>query len=91
MGCIHQAMSCLELNVVKLELSSNSLVRHSIACMPGINFFCKPLNYFFCSGERTNAVSKVRAVPPNVHKIILRTVVMNYFLSKVEDLQPETF
>ena len=40
-------------------------------------------------GERPNTVSDGCSI--KFHKIIQNTVVMEYFLRKVADLQPETF
>ena len=70
-------MSCLELTIARLELSSNFMVPHTFACL-----------VFIC-GERANTVSEVCS--EKFHKIIWKTAVTEYFLSKVLHLQHENF
>ena len=49
MGCIQQTMSCSELTIVRLELSSNLL---PCACaLQLLFFFCKPRNYFLAAAK----------------------------------------
>ena len=76
MGCIRRAISCLELTLVRLE--SYWYLMHLLAWY-----------YFaFWLWQRANAVSE--GCFAKFHKIIRKTVVMEYFFIKVADLKPET-
>ena len=69
-----------------LELSSNLLIPHTFACLLGFKLCSKPRDHFLGSGKRVNTVSE--GCSEKFHKII---VMMEHLLSKVADLQPETF
>ena len=46
MGCTEQVMRCLELIIVKLELTSNLLVGASCIYLPGISLVFKSRSHF---------------------------------------------
>ena len=58
-------------------------------CLEVISLFCQPCNHSFGKGKQTNAAND--SFSEMFHKIIQKTVLMDYSLSKVADLQPETF
>ena len=88
MGCIKQAMLCSELTIVRLELCRNFLVSHKFAFHVLVRFMSQVI-LFFWSGERVYAATQ--GCSENFDKIIRRTEVMEHFLRKVVELQPESF
>lgn len=88
MGCIQQAMLCSELTTVSLELCRNFLVPHKFAFHVLVCFMSQ-VTPFFWSGERVCAATQ--GCSENFHKIIRITELIEYFLRKVVELQPESF
>ena len=75
----------LSSTVIRLELSSNLLVLQAFACRVLVCFI-SCINCFSWN-ERTNARSEIS--PEKFHKIIQKSLVIEYFLGKLKDLLPE--
>lgn len=81
-------MSCSDLTIVRLESSSNFYLVNSCICLPGISLFCKTRKHFLAEAKKLiNAVSE--GCSSKFCKI-WKTVVIEYSLSKVANLNPET-
>ena len=87
LGCIQNAFSCTESTMIRLELSSNLLVAHAFAYWELVCFVSHVI--IFGRGKWTNAVSE--GCFEKFYKIIWKTLVMEYSLTKFANLQSKTF
>ena len=79
--------SCTELTINDLESSCSYW--YLMYCLPGTCLFPYLRDYLFGRGEPDSAVNK--AYSEMFCRIILKTLVMEHFLSKVEELQTQIF
>ena len=73
MSCMKQATTCLEIIIIRLELPSNLTLPYAFAFRVLV-YFLSHVNHFL----------KVK-----FYKIIRKALAIEYFLSKVAELQPK--
>ena len=81
-GCNQQVLSCAGLRIKRLLLFNNLLVPHAFVCRVLVFFVSPNRNHFLAEA---NTVSKRYSIM--FHRVIWKTLVMEYFLSKVGDLK----
>ena len=81
-GCNQQVLSCAGLRIKRLLLFNNLLVPHAFVCRVLVFFISPNRNHFLAEA---NTVSKRYSIM--FHRVIWKTLVMEYFLNKVGDLK----
>ena len=85
MGCTPQAMSCSDLTIIKLELSRNLLV--PLAFSWRVLIWNVSALILFWHWQ----TSSLEIFSENFYEVVWKTMLIEYFLNKVADLQPNMF